>query len=513
MSDLSFTVGGSGSRKPIIPSGSGITRIPPGQSLARVIAKEFGRGVAQTALNAMKNSGGGKTPKSGGPSKGKGNSSRGGNPNANNKRNNNITPIAPARGQIEVTRENVTWSSGVTSGLVFNPQQNTGDYFSPIFISCGEIFPNLARNKPNAYLDELINNYIYQFYLDKVLNYNFRLSPSFTLTDFRNYLKTVVEALQYYYLVDSILVYCSNINNQNVGMRHLRNKLSPSVVSYHAELGERLVNFPIPEPLLLYIRYMYQNFSFGTTSNCPIIRLSMNNAIFEVDKSKIGQLDDITYSTLFLSLNNIAPIKSILTVALKGQNNFFRTSLPGSTDVIFFDDQFCTFWHNSNIAYVRGKEIDYSVQVDSKEKNLYYGSFAQDPDGIIYASSSITQVIKDANNDVERNGVSQTLTPITEEIVNKSYIQHNGLWSPYDDLLENDTNGQSSLLCYVDGQVKSVQKESLRVSTHLHSAPYFQNPGWINKKYGYAGCQVSQVHSILNLQQAVSQTAKALLSI
>lgn len=403
-------------------------------------------------------------------------------------------------GDLEVARDKVVWKSTIESGLVFNPQQWTTDYYSPLFICNGQFFPKADIHSKNYY-QKVLQIYVYPRYKDIAYTVNMRIASHFTLKDFVDYVNIVTEALQLYYMVDSILAYHSDFRNQNIGMIHLRNKLTPEVLAAHVELERLLLTFPIPKQLLEFIRYISQNHSLGTSTNAPIIRFGLHSLLQDSDKPDL-RLNEYFYEGIFLKLMEVSTTKALLSRALKGNSEFIREEMPRSTAYVEFDDQFCTLWHNSNIAYFDEKRVKYTRTVVNKSDNCYYGAFAPDVDGTIYASSSLTQIDDQQEYDKDENGKTITSDNIQ--------IHHTGIWKPFDQF---DTNwlleDVSSLTCFnKNNEIRACSDKPLRISSHIHAAPYQNMRGsrWVKLETGYAGCQIAQVHSIDNLSQAVSQT-------
>lgn len=305
-------------------------------------------------------------------------------------------------------------------------------------------------------------------------------------------------------MVDSILTYCSAVKNQNIGMIHLRRKITTEVLYWHEQLGERLVGMYIPESLLQYIRYFYQNFTFGNTIDAPIIRMGYKGYLQDQTSgvSKY-ELDVTAYKPILRSLVESYGITSSLKKWYRDNlGHGLRDHLPASDTVIYYDPQFCTFWHNCNIAYSQNGMVNYCRRVKSIDENWYYGEFAEETDGSIYASSSVSLYNED----------NKITTSDGEYFPTISYSrQESGFWTPHSDFGAKTNNQDcSSICCYQIGMIRPLTLLSHKISSHLYSAPYYRNGVWIEQEGSAAGAQVVQQSSIRGLETPVSQTVLSL---
>jgi hypothetical protein len=375
--------------------------------------------------------------------------------------------------------------TGIDSGTVVNPLQGTTQYYSPLYVQCGCLFP---ENNSDSYLADLMGKSLYSYYNNLVLSeVNWGLANQFTEAEFYTYLRKISYALQLYYMIDSILAYTSHSPNTNLAMTNLRMSITPDISNGHIKLREILESTAIPPKLLEFIRYMYQNYSFNNVDGSAIIRLSLNDSLCTGEyKSSLG-----INSQTYLNIVNDVISCSKTTAVIKKIRPAWVGIMPPSSYEALYDPQFSTFWHNSNIAYedFGSKVVKYTISVKSNSDLIYYGIFDNRLDGIIYASCSVT----------DANGVIQK-----------------GIWAPFSNFEDKNTLN-SSLLYFSKGyQMLPVTEMEFRISSMVYAAPNTNltkdgNYVWSVVCCSYAGACIPQVHSLENVNQAVSRSVLWLL--
>jgi hypothetical protein len=380
-------------------------------------------------------------------------------------------------------------NTGIPSGTIRNPLQNTTEYYSPMFIQCGILLPTIDENGDSLF-SKLVNSDLYFKYLiivQSVITNNF--SRFFTEINFFNYLSVLSQALQLYYQIDSILAFSSHSDNrnQNLAMVNLRMAIGPEILNGHMKLKEFLESVPIPPNLLEYIRYMYQNFCFKDVQGSSIIRLSYSDSLCTDEYAgKLG-IDGYTYNEIVMKMLELSEVASIVA---KIRPNWIGT-LPASSYEVFYDPQFSTFWHNSNIAYedFGSKAVKYTINANSKSDLLYYGIFDDRLDGAIYASCSVNLFTKNSDKSV----------------------QQMGMWHPFSDFSNRKAISSSLLYFNKLSRISSVLEVTYRNASMVHSAPHAiktesGNFVWVVNSSNYAGSAIPQVHTLENTTQAVVQT-------
>lgn len=388
-----------------------------------------------------------------------------------------------------VTR--LSLDSGIISGTLVNPIQRTTQYYSPLYIQCGQLFSNIA-DQDDSVFSSMINQELYFKYriiVQSSITNSF--TRYFTEESFYSYVGLISYALQVYYMIDSILAYTSHNANTNIGMTRLRMAISPDILNSHIKLKEYLEGVPIPPNLLEYIRYLYQNFSFNDVNGSSIIRLSLGDSLCTSEYSSELGLNSETYSQIFESLISSSDTISIMR---RIRENWVRT-LPPSSYESFYDPQFSTFWHNSNISYedYGSKAVKYTINTSNFSDQLYYGIFDNRLDGLIYASCSVNTVQNDKN------------------------VQQMGLWLPFNDFQHRNSINSSLLHHSNDGLIRPVTEREFRDASLVHAAPYTvitadNNPVWEVSRANFAGSAIPQVHTLENTTQAVVRSVEWLLS-
>lgn len=433
-------------------------------------------------------------PAKGTPTSGKTN---GNNNNINGNGKNNNSGYRPSRGGGKTGvggSPNVpgipqtTLDSGIDSGTINNPLQKTTEYFTPLFIQCGQLFPDIKEQSDSTYAALASRDLFYKYLILVQSEVNFSMARNFTQDSFYLYITKISKALQLYYMIDSILAYTTYSPNNNLGMTRLRMAITPDVANSHIKLREFLQTTPIPPNLLNFVRHMYQNYSFSDVIGSPVIRLSYQDALCTSEYKESLGITSIDYRKVLDELIDCATTSSILK---KIRPNWVVTMPPSSYEAMY-DPQFSIFWHNSNIAYedYGSKAIKYTIEAKSRFEPLYYGIFGNRLDGLIYASCSV----------------------LTE-----NSVEEMGLWSPFKSFEDRNSINSSILHFSNDGLIRPITDVQFRVGSMAHSAPHTVitkdgNPVWEIISCSYAGAVIPQVHSLENVSQAITRSVGYLLN-
>jgi hypothetical protein len=357
-----------------------------------------------------------------GNGKGKGNGKGNGN-NRNNGRSHNSK-----KGSFQTPEErgvsSISFSSGINPGFVINGYESSAFDFSTCFIQCGGFFDTIHESMYKTQLDEIL--FVdYLFEVQKRVKYN--INKKFTEENFYKYFTHVSNALQLYYMTDSIIAHTQsrNIRHKNRGLMYLRSTFDAEILSSQQQLGEILKTVPIPPNLLNFIRYMYQNFTFSELPGHPIYRLGFRQTLHST--CKFGSISSQYYRVIIDELISDTVTIGILNSAF--QDEFKFSTLPPSNDIPMYDKNFMSFWHNNDITYLSNKDknMTHTRFVKDEDQDYKYLVFDDDMDGIFYASSTIFN---------EKTNNSET-----------------GIWSPLRDAVNLGTATsvqRTSLLCYYD---------------------------------------------------------------
>lgn len=474
-------------------------------------AERYGPVLAGAALNRLDKSVSGLAAKISGDSSGNGSNGNGNNNSRSSSSysgndNGNPPPPPSSKGGRRPRRKGATSSSGVydktgiprfsintgiPSGTLINPLQKSTIHYSPLYVQCGRLFDNVVEQNDSLF-SGLINSELYFKYkilVQSTITNSF--SRYFTEECFYSYVSVLSKALQLYYMVDSILAYTSNNVNSNLAMFRLRMAMTSEILSEHVKLKEFLGTIPIPPNLLEYIRYLYQNFSFNDVEGSSIIRLSLEDSLCTSEYGDQLGLDLQYYNEVMAELLTLSETFSVLR---KVRENWVK-ELPPSSFEAFYDPQFSTFWHNSNICYedYGSKKVKYTINATDNTSLLYYGIFDNRLDGIIYASSSVNVNI----NDVD---VCQT-----------------GIWKPFSDFKDRKSINSSLLHFSNDNLMRPVTSQEHRNASMVHAAPYTlvtpdKNLMWVVTESNFAGSTIPQVHTLENTTQAVVRSVEWLLN-
>jgi len=288
-------------------------------------------------------------------------------------------------------------TTGIKNTLIINPAQPSQLGWSPLIMAHGDFFgadPN-PSSKATAY-DKILKEIVYYDYFDAIVDKSngadYVNTTQFSLTNFIKWINAITNALQLYYNVEHILAFNSTYTNENIGLTYVQNSYFNSTIRRkHKDLRDVLTRFAIPARIEAVINYMYQNFSMSLDPQAPIIRLNYNGVLHPYATTTPGNeiffdLGSTLYDSMINELNDpdVRMVNSMISQTTKFGSDTGRTLSPVSRSAVT-DLGFSTFWHNMPIVTFNG--VYPNVATDTAE--VYYATFDQNLDGLIYAMSGI----------------------------------------------------------------------------------------------------------------------------
>jgi hypothetical protein len=383
----------------------------------------------------------------------------------------------------------LTFESGIPSGLFNNPKERDNSSFSSLYVMGGKFLPNYSSSrvsKSNA--SQLIVEDVYWDYLTRAeQEINRIIEPHFSKIEFLTWLYHVSDGLQLYYEVDSIMSYDSEFENKNVGMAYLREtKINSKVIDGHLRLKKVLERQAFPPKLYDFIRYIFQNFTFGECESSPIYRLGLDDSLFDFGDSSADFADGSKHNLIIANINETNQINSYMVRAF---SDWKIGSMKPSTSQVIIDPQFRNFWYNSSVCYMPASlETAYSVEVASKDINYNYGMFTDKVDGLFYAMTSLW------DESAGDNGAIQS-----------------GLWEPWAPSGNVAIQNRTNLACHGQG-MHAVSGQYRRDQCGVRILPEYSIGDSAFQLYSTTPCdmQHSQVHSINNMKMALSESVRFL---
>lgn len=385
---------------------------------------------------------------------------------------------------------NIRFNSGIKSGTLVNDREEpSSSSYSTLFTLGGTFFESLDSN---SYYSNLLED-IYYRYLRKVqASVNVNAAKTFTKSKFSEYIYSLSNALQLYYMVESILAYSQNPSNKNEGMLFLRNKFDSNLMSQHERLRRFLITCPIPKKLMEFICYMYSNFSFSNYDNSVIFRLEFRDTLHTTGLV----LSELYYDVIISSIFDCNEVTSLL---LKSIPSLGIIDLDFVSNEVIYDENFLTFWHNSDHtmqSYSNKNNDGYIVHsrvVENYDEEFPYYQFTDiDIDGIFYACSSYHNY--------------------------KTKCDDPGLWRAYHDpkrIIRMERDERSNLLCYDRrlGRMTSPSSEGTLAQSGLNKCLYLniEQESITKKTFILPNTKKIQVNNLLNLKGSLSEAVLLLL--
>jgi len=271
----------------------------------------------------------------------------------------------------------VEWSTGLSSGLLYNPVQPGKSGFSPIYLSHGKLFPGTKKSGNSTFVEGILDNEVFQKYKEEVARNNtITASRYFKKDDFIKYLRLISKCVQVYYSVDSILTLYSNKELVNTGIDSMRLRINEHSASTFMQLKFELEKHFAPPRLVEFIRAAYQGYTTSFEKNAPIIKLSYMNLWQQAEDDDCieGSIESDIMDKLVLELNSdkFSDLRTIYAEALPNH----KIDLKSSFNVPIISHNFTTMWHNQSINYydqgVDGKFENTNTVTNEESKFGYY---------------------------------------------------------------------------------------------------------------------------------------------
>jgi hypothetical protein len=311
----------------------------------------------------------------------------------------------------------VSYRSGISAGLTVNSRL-TSDQSSSLYLSSGgffTVYDDDLKDNPKIQNEVItaLERIFYPLTEDVITNRINRWAGQYiNFRDYKDYIFKLVDALQLYYCIDSVLTYSTHntVDNVNIGMEALKQSLNSETIYEYTLLRDKLNNMTAPPRLVEFIRYMYQNFRLSSAPHAPIVKLNYGG-LFDTyweDKTAHIQAQLLNANS---ALNSVSKFNSFMSRAFPG---WLIGSLPPSAKLAVYDLNFHTFWHNQNCCYLPSNSATKFVYTHVNlglDDYLDYQIIERDSDvdGAIFACAS-TFVKKDKSDD--------------------TLISHWGLWQP-----------------------------------------------------------------------------------
>lgn len=206
----------------------------------------------------------------------------------------------------------------------------------------------------------------------------------FTASNIRTYFNNILDALNYYNFVYSVIAYCDQHDARNDGMRWLRSQLKADDINNAINLKTLLAGLPIPPNMVELSMYLHQTFVGSELPGSSIIKVCP----FSLNTD--GTMNFTAMATALNNLNsdNTRAIANVLAKAVPswiiGIDNF----LSPSEEPIYCDN-FKTIFSNIPLQIYSGSTLYRQPVVSSQSEEVKYVSWTNNLDGVAYSLFSI----------------------------------------------------------------------------------------------------------------------------
>lgn len=390
---------------------------------------------------------------------------------------------------------------GSSSNLSFTENDGADLYKTSLFTQQGRFFSNekFANNLLILELmEDLYNDYLNHFFY----KINFGSMKAISKDELFKYLNTVITALQICLNFKSIYSYSTVPGNLNAGLTGLSRYMTSESIYQLNRLELALRNNILPPRLVLFIEFMYKNYSFSSDKAGTLCRINFEDC-FTLNSKKSIESGEYLYEAVedLLSINE--RIRSVLFKTFPE----WLVNVPRMDGSVEYSEEFLAFWHNSCISEnVLPGKLNFSRVVDSVDSVLHYGSISGDVSPLIYACSS---VVYRNPNDVG--------SYFNYNVENKGDVLHTGFWKPYTNFIANANSNTNniSLMCYRGKNLVGTCIDEERYASEVYCTWHSVSTditALLKDSIPFARYKVASYSSIRFLKDSVTFSFKALFS-
>lgn len=261
---------------------------------------------------------------------------------------------------------------------------------TPIYLMNGHFF---SFSEADSFANEEFANVLRNIQWTLQPGARFDVDKSISSLKLTKFITLLVESLELYFCVTSIVDYATTHTRGNGGLFYLRRRIHAEDIYDLAFLKSIIETIHFNPNLVSFIKYMYGNFSTNSSKLSPVIKLVPGNLFLDdinINEGK-DKLAFISGKTLRDKANELRDQYYIAT-----QFKFLfpknKIDLSNFDSSIKYDANFLSFWHNTSCVYYKGKEdteFTSTRHVEGLKSNIYLGVFSDSIKGESMASTAI----------------------------------------------------------------------------------------------------------------------------
>lgn len=230
--------------------------------------------------------------------------------------------------------------------------------------------------------------------LQQVLQPDYRNDITNVITDKRilQYIKVLSESLQLYLFLISVIEYCSNDINGNIGMFYIRDQIKVDDFNDLQHLKDLLESYHVNPNFVKYLKKMYMNYSTNSAKHSPVIKFCPTDLFLETTNNKNYFISGRTIRSKISELKNY----NFINNAFSQMYPKWSIDLKDFNSNKIFDNDFLTFWHNTAINYALVKDRDAVASTRESISNtadISLNVFSNSTKGEFIASISIHETV------------------------------------------------------------------------------------------------------------------------
>jgi len=217
---------------------------------------------------------------------------------------------------------------------------------------------------------------------------NFSVGTTITSSGLTNWMNALINALNAYFYVKSILAYNQNPMNRNDAMVSLRSGISSTDLNSMYELERILLGTPIPPNLVNFCWWLNGNYQDGQLPNSMICKIYPNCSIPTYSSASGDFAHNINWSGLISGLNTYNYISVLMARAVPG---WVKGELPSYPDLPVWDANWLTIFANIPVYGLDSFNTSGIIgpSIASSTTSWNYNTFTNELDGVAYALAAV----------------------------------------------------------------------------------------------------------------------------
>lgn len=240
------------------------------------------------------------------------------------------------------------------------------------------------------YFDNVVS-FIFQNIAQMSASFNIQAATVLTTAKLIAYFDALAGALQLYYFYGSIITYCDNPGNHNLGMLNLRAQMTAEDLNDLWQMKRLLNGFPIPPNLNTMCFYLMQTYKSSSLPGAELIKINPVPFVTSADTTYYKFTSLVTGQiAAYTAALNTTDNRAIASLLSRVCPDWIAKELLVPGDIPLHDPQFSTIWSNlpGRCSDTAGA-LQRVPTASSSSVSVSYQSHTDELDGAVFGLTAI----------------------------------------------------------------------------------------------------------------------------